>query len=86
MNITKKVWIIVSKDRKLIAKGVPRDRHLVLIDDEDDSKRILTYASKKKAENAFKSSFFYQSHGLEKRYKEDELEAVEAVFSISFDN
>lgn len=42
MIIEEKVWVIVSKDRKVIAKGVPRDRYLVAIDDEKDKKRILT--------------------------------------------
>lgn len=84
MNISEKVWIIVSKDRKVIAKGVPRDRHLVSLSDDKDKKRILTYASKKKAELAFKDSFFYQSHHESKHYEENDLEAVEATFSIDF--
>ena len=84
MRIEEKVWIIVSKDRKVIAKGVPRDRYLIAISDETDKKRILTYASKKKAEAGFKNSFFYQSHGLEKHYKADDLEAIEASFLIEF--
>lgn len=83
MEIAKTVWIIVSKDRKVIAKGVPRERNLVLIDDEKDEKRILTYSSKKKAENAYKNNYFY-TNAQTKSYGPDDLEAVEANFSISF--
>ena len=84
MNIEEKVCIIVSKDRKVIAKGVPRDRYLVSIDDEKDKKRILTYASKKKAENAFTDSFFYKGYQGDKKYTPDDLEAIEARFTIDF--
>ena len=84
MIIEEKVWIIVSKDRKVIAKGVPRDRYLVAIDDEKDKKRILTYASKKKAENGFKDSFFYKGYEGDKKYTPDDLEAIEATFIIDF--
>jgi len=45
MIILKKVvWFIMSKDRKFVAKGVPRNRHLVSVD-EDDNHRFLTYTS-----------------------------------------
>lgn len=82
MKIEEKVWVIVSKDRKVIAKGVPRERYLVEIDNNFDKKRILTYASKKKAEAGFKNSFFYQNAGLSKHYTEDDLEAVEATLCL----
>lgn len=52
------VWVIMSKDRTLIAKGNVRDRHLVPVDDELDKKRILTYTTKGKAAAAFKVSGF----------------------------
>ena len=84
MTIDEKVWIIVSKDRKVIAKGVPRDRYLVAIDDTKDKKRILTYASKGKAETAFRNSFFYKGYHGEEKYTPDDLEAVEATLSIRF--
>ena len=54
----KVVWVIMSKDKRLIAKGTPRNRKLVKIDDEKDNKRYLTYSSKAKAESAFKISGF----------------------------
>ena len=85
MEVKESVWVIVSKDRKVIAKGVPRNRYLISIDDKNDKKRILTYASKGKAEAGFKDSYFYQDETkLGKHYSESDLEAVEASFSISF--
>ena len=57
--VTRKVWVIVDKKRKLIGMGVPRNRSLKMIDDYDGTGRILTYGSKKKAEAGFKSSGFY---------------------------
>lgn len=59
------VWVIMSKDRKLIAKGNVRDRHLVPVDDSEDKKRILTYSTKGKATAAFKTSGFYGQHLLD---------------------
>jgi len=45
LNIEKSVCVIVSKDRKFIAKGNRRYRCLVRVDDDNDTIRILTYAS-----------------------------------------
>lgn len=52
-------WIIMSKDRKWVAKGTPRSRYLIPVDDAKDTKRLLTYSSKSKAENAFHTDGFY---------------------------
>lgn len=49
----------MSKDRQFVAKGTPRKRHLIRIDDKKDKKRFLTYNSKGKAESAFKNCGFY---------------------------
>lgn len=62
--ITDKKWIIMSKCGKVIAKGTPRNRCLVLVNDKNN-KRLLTYPSKKVAENAFKLSWFYNYSGIE---------------------
>lgn len=59
----KAVWIIMSKDRKFIAKGVPRSRYLVGVD-EPSEMRLLTYSSKGRAEAGFKSSGFYSQQKL----------------------
>lgn len=53
-----KVWLIMAKCRKFIAKGTPRNRELILVDDKKDKKRFLTYSSKGMAESAFKKSGF----------------------------
>lgn len=78
----KKVWVIMSKDRKVIAKGTPRNRNLVLIENKKDKKRLITYSSKGMAEAGFKNSWFY-SYGLPTEYKVDDLEAVEVLMSVN---
>lgn len=72
----KKQFVIMSKDRRVIAKGTPRNRDLVLVSDLKCKKRFLTYSSKGKAESGFRSSFFSQ-YKLETKYTADDLEAVE---------
>ena len=71
MKIIENKWIIMTKDRKRIAKGVPRDRWIIDMSNKKDKKRILTYNSKAKAEAAFKRSGFYGGR------PDDQLEAVE---------
>lgn len=68
----KEVWVIMSKDRKYIAKGTPRNRSLELVEDRRSKKRTLTYASKGVAENAFKNNWFYGRHDL----KPEDMEAI----------
>lgn len=73
MEIKKTVWVIMSKDRKWVAKGVPRYRCLVEVDDKKNWQRILTYDSKGMAESGFKNNWFYGPHHLEPK----DVEAVE---------
>jgi len=79
--IEKEVWVIVTKDRKMIAKGVPRNRYLIPIDDLKDKKRILTYSSKGMAIAGYTGSGFYGSLGF--HYKEDDFEAVKAKLIVA---
>lgn len=60
-----KVWVIMSKDRQHIAKGTPRNRYLIKLDDKKDKKRFLTYSSKGKAESAYSGGlgFYGQGYG-----------------------
>jgi len=71
----------MSKDREWIAKGVPRNRYLIRVDDKKDKKRVLTYTSKEKAEAAFKTYGFYDQQLLTGSYSINDLsiwlEAVE---------
>lgn len=77
---SKKVWVIMSKDRTLIAKGNVRDQYLVPVSDEHDIKRILTYSTKGRAVAAFKTSGFYQMDLIRGYHNHDELEQhLEAV-------
>lgn len=79
----KEVWVIMSKDRKIIAKGVPRSRALVEVSNLKDNKRILTYNSKKLAESGFNNSWFNTQYNTsEKRYEEEDLEAVKCKITI----
>lgn len=55
-----RVFLIVSKDEKLIARGVPRNRYICHID-EKTNKRLLTYRSRQIAINAFTDCGFYLS-------------------------
>lgn len=68
-------YLIISKDRKMIAKGVPRNRYICLIS-EADKKRVLTYSSKGMAESGFKNSGFYLSDNVKHYIKENYPELV----------
>lgn len=59
LHVEKTAWVIMTQDRKFIAKGTPRDRWLIPVDDQEDQKRYLTYQSKGRAESAFKVSGFF---------------------------
>lgn len=72
-------WVIMSKDRKVIAKGTPRNRELISVDAKKDKKRFLTYSSKGKAEAGFRDSFFYGAG----KYTREDLEAVEVIVSMN---
>lgn len=74
----------MSKDRKLIAKGVPRDRWLVEVDDETDNKRVLTYNSKKRADLAYKDSFFFND--TPHQVTEEDLESVNITITYEVNN
>ena len=69
------VWLIMSTDRKKVAKGTPRNRCLINVDDKKDKKRYLTYSSKRMAEAAF-------GNGLGFYNNQDNLEAVECEMVI----
>ena len=77
------VWVLMSEDRKVIAKGVPRNRYRCLID--ESNKRILTYSSEGKARAS--SDGFYTSVGVGEYMKENEMSKVDlypvkAIISI----
>lgn len=86
----KEVWLIMSKDRKFVAKGTPRNRCLVKADDSKDKKRYLTYSTKGKAEAGFKTSGFYGASQLDgftyRSPLEDFLEAVRCEMTLIVDS
>jgi len=61
----------MDKNRKIIAKGTPRNRYLVTLEEEDNSERYLTYTSKKKAEAGFKCSWFFTTEAVEEVFKKE---------------
>lgn len=63
MKIIEEKWVIMDKNRKVIAKGSPRNRHLVFLDDKKDKKRFLTYTSEAIARVAYENSGFYFKTG-----------------------
>ena len=72
-----KNWVIMTKDRTMIAKGNPRNRWMVRVDDKKDRKRILTYKSKTMAEMAFSYGNGFYCDG-----PFGDLESVEVDVSI----
>ena len=85
-RITKQVvWVIMSKDRELIAKGTPRNRYLVEVGNVTDKKRQMTYSSEGKAKAAFDNrTFFYRGHNLKKNYKAVDLEPVKVILEMRY--
>lgn len=83
---SREIWVIMSKCRKYIAKGTPRNRELIEVENTSDNKRILTYSSKSKAELAFKNNGFYTYGIREFPYnnvnRSEYLEAVNCKMSI----
>lgn len=86
------VWVIMDKNRNWIAKGVPRNRSLVRIDDQVNKERLLTYQSKGKATAGFKASGFYNQSAVAEEYGlapswsggGQYLEAVEVELVLNF--
>ena len=74
---SKERWVIMSKDRQFIAKGTPRNRYLIRVDNEKDKKRVMTYSSEAMARSAFTNSGFYGSGP-----DADKLEAVKVKVTM----
>lgn len=54
-------WIVMDKDRTVIAKGSPGEKYLISINDKKDNKRILFYSTKNRAKNCNDGSFYNNS-------------------------
>jgi len=80
LHITTTKWVIMDKQRTVIAKGSPRNRHLVSLDDAKDKKRILFYNSQGMARNGYSTGFY--TFGLPKDWDEYKLEPVEVEMII----
>ena len=50
-------WIVMDKDRTVIAKGESRYKYLIPIDDKKDKKRTLFYSTRNRAANCIDGSF-----------------------------
>jgi hypothetical protein len=71
-------WVIMDKERTVIAKGVPRQRYLIPLNDMNDNKRIMYYSSKGRARAGFTGSGFYRPD-YNKKYQ---LEPVKVKITI----
>lgn len=89
-------WIIMDRERKVIAVGVPRNRQLVMLDSGFKT-RILFYSSQKMAENAFSRAGFYdhttgdyfrKTYRITDNYFDrcDYLVAVPVVMTLEIEN
>lgn len=78
LEIKETKWVIMDKKRTVIAKGSPRNRWLISVDNAKDKKRILYYSSQKMAEAGFSVGFYSQTG----RWSDYDLEAVEVEFTI----
>ncbi len=54
-----KAYVIMDKGRTVIAKGIPRNRWLVKVNDEADQQRILTYTTEGRAKAGFTGCGFW---------------------------
>lgn len=50
--MSRRVWLVMDDGRTVVAKGTPRSRNLVRVDDKKDRKRCMTYNSRGMAEIA----------------------------------
>ncbi len=73
-------WVIMDKERTVIAKGSSRNRHLISVKDTKDKKRILYYSSYGMAKAGYSVGFY--TFGLPKDWDKYKLEPVEVEFII----
>jgi len=87
----KNVWIIMDKTHKSIIKGATSERHLILLSDTKDRKKVLTYNSEGSAQNAIKNGWCVYEKGvseyIDNIYGVDTLisnclEPVKAIISV----
>ncbi len=76
----------MDKDRTVIAKGVPRNRHLVPVNNTKDKKRILFYSSYNMAKNGYSTGFYTYEIPNRKDWDDYELEPVEVEIIIQEKN
>ena len=81
LEIKETKWVIMDKARTIIAKGVPRNRHLVPVD-KPDKKRILFYSSYGMAKNGFSTGFYTYEIPNRKNWDDYDLEPVEVEIII----
>jgi hypothetical protein len=86
----RKAWVIMTKCRRYIAKGTPRNRELIEVDNKRDKKRFLTYSTRSMAESAFRLNGFYTYRIKDFPYdvthmdgRIEHLEAVECTFTLN---
>ena len=77
-----KVWVIMSRDRKVIAKGTGKDKELVSVDDKSCRRKILTYTSERSAKQGMNYGYLAMrtGDGWEER---NDLEIVECSMTLN---
>jgi hypothetical protein len=75
MEFKSKCWVIMTKDREVIARGTPRNRELRYVNDTTGSRRILTYKTEGLARAGYTTSWFYNR--TERKLSRDDVEPVQ---------
>lgn len=78
-------WVIMDKARTVIAKGSPRNRHLISVNNKKDKKRVLYYSSYGMAKAGYSVGFFtYEIPANERKDWDDyDLEPVEVELIVT---
>lgn len=76
-------WVLMTKDRKYVAKGAnSRDRELVHVGDIDNKKRLITYDSKAIANTMTKRHIRTPHHLYQETSQPGFLEPVKVCVSV----
>ena len=96
MEFRDRCWVIMSKDRNLIVRGITRERWLMYIG-EKTKKRAMTYSSKDKAEKALKIKFKISDRAMKylldnnskvktgDKFQQEELEIIPCRIKLEID-
>lgn len=96
MEFRDRCYIIMSKDRQLVVRGITRDRWMMFIG-EKSKKRVMTYSSLKKAQKALAIGFKVSERAMQylreqdgriktgDKFQTEELEVIPCRIKIQVD-